>query len=267
MKKIFAMFFALAVAGGMQMAAQEGVSSQREELDRAELEQYRRRMAIPKRHYINLSRSWQHMKFASSNSEFAPDLRSTEGVALEAGSTFFFNGMRPIAGMVRIGLDFSYLDAQYNRFGITGIGVNGGSVKLAAHYANLGMRLGPSVTVTPVRNINVRGYVHVTPSMSAVIYDEFSLDNFEELKGGFSLGVAGGVQASWRFLTLGLELRDARAKLASVDPDKITLDDSGDSGGEFDGVEDLDDVEMNDAVGPKQKVKLPGVRLIFGFRF
>lgn len=206
----------------------------------------------PKRHYIHLAYANQEVEMTNWLS-----LKSDLGAALESGSTFFFNNRRPVAGMIRFGLDFSYLDLQLNAFrpeSLSGYFDNNwlrngflgdyyddieeywDDYGEEAWYANVGMQIGPSVTITPVSGLHIKGYVHYAPSLAA-----FSPDGFDDFQAGYAGHVTAGIQASYRFLTLGVEVRNATADLDLFGGDETFL--LGDN------------------------VKLPGTRFLLGFRF
>ncbi len=219
---------------------------------------YDPRIDLPKRHYINLSMANQKLKHA----QFGGEIKSKEGAAIEFGSTFFFNGKKPIltpyVGAIRFGLDFSYLDATYATFHYKGEE----GEKIESHFGNLGMQIGPSVTVTPLRKLNFKLYGHYAPSFTAFTLGK----DFDEVTYGYAGYITGGLQASYRFVTLGVELRGATTKLASISEDNFQ--------GELDEIpteipESADDVDfkLKFDKGNKVKTKLPGVRFTLGFRF
>lgn len=195
----------------------------------------------PKRHYINLAYATQQLKFdpftIGDYTTEPVSVKSDQAFAAEFGTTYFFNGKKPIAGMVRIGLDWSYLDVQYASFKAD---------EADAHFVNIGMQVGPSVTVTPVQNLHLKAYVHYAPSAAA-----FSPEGFDNIKFGYAGYVTGGVQASYRFITLGVEMRAGWSKMnmVTVDPESVI------EGGT---IYDKD---------VKVKTKLPSTRFIVGFRF
>ncbi len=203
---------------------------------------------IPKRHYINLAHANQKIEFDASERFPAETFRSDYGAAAEFGSTYFFNGKRPVMNnTMRFGLDWSYADLQYASFRF-----GRGHAEREGHFANIGMQIGPSVTVTPVHPLHIRAYVHYAPSVAG-----FSPSDFEDMKFGYAGYVTGGVQCSYRFVTLGVEIRSGRGKLWSVDEDALEeiLDDDGSH------------LDADDLVGPKTHAKLSGLRLVLGFRF
>ncbi len=193
---------------------------------------------IPKRRYINLSYVDQRVKFGAEDG-----MKSDYGAAFEWGRTFFFNGKRPVAGLIRFGLDWSWVDLQYAAYTVDDPGENDNPDKQTAHFANLGMQLGPSITVTPIKNLNVKIYGHYAPSAAG-----FSPDSFDDFKLGYVGYMTGGLHLSYRFITLGVELRRGTAKFSSFNT------------GEHEDFED-------DFVGPKVRTELPGTRFTLGFRF
>ena len=196
-------------------------------------------VTIPKRNYINLAFATQELKPAEDGFD-GDGLKSDMGLAAEFGRTFFFNGRKPIAGMVRIGIDWSYLDLQYASFK-----QEFGDESIDSHFANIGMQFGPSVTVTPFEKLNLKAYIRYAPSFAA-----FSPESWDNVKFGYAGYITGGVQASYRFITLGVELRSCKAKMSNIN------------------IEDIEEIEdLGDISGPKVKVKLPSTRFIVGFRF
>ncbi len=217
---------------------------------------YDPRTDIPKRHYINLSMGRQKIDYPNLDV-----MKSTESSSIEFGSTFFFNGRKPILtpglGAIRIGLDFSYLDISYASFKLQD--EYGDDVK--TFFGSIGMRIGPSVTITPLRKLNIRLYGHYAPSFTAYTLDK----KFEEVTYGYAGYLAGGLQVSYMFLTLGIEMRGTTAKMSRFDGlnvDTPGLDDI------WDGNEITEPgVDFGFQKGPKSKVKLPSTRFILGFRF
>ena len=69
------------------------------------------------------------------------------------------------------------------------------------HQAEIGMQVGPSVTVNPVGKLNVNAYFRFAPSFSALYDDDTLLGNYASYfvtGGGISYGVIGlGVESRW----------------------------------------------------------------------
>ena len=216
--------------------AQEEVEKKSETAKKTrQQKEYDPRATVPKRHYINFALASQKMQSTGQKT-----LKTAgNSYAVEMGSTFFFNAKKPIlipyAGALRIGLDYTYLDATWAEFELDD--------KSRTVFGNLGWQLGPSVTLTPLRRLHVRLYGHYAPSVVAYSADS----KFKHWSYGYAGYVTGGMQVSYRFLTVGLEWRSSTAKLKSVGEDEGQL--------------------LGFSFGPKTKVKLPGSRFIVGFRF
>lgn len=290
MKKILTLIFTLAIVGGVSaqqvqdddvvvatesvaademlnevVAAEETIAEAKEELAEVVEEKldanrrndgYDPRTDVPKRHYINLSFATQKL----DHPDFTGTIKAKEAAAIEFGSTFFFNGKNPVLtpgfGAIRFGLDFSYLDATYARFEYTEDGE-----KIESHFGNIGMQVGPSVTFTPLRKLNVKLYAHYAPSFVAFTLGK----DFDEVTYGYAGYITGGLQASYRFVTLGFELRGSTTKLASISEDNFSgeIDPPAGIPGSIDEV----DVNWSFDKGNKKKTKLPGARFTLGFRF
>jgi hypothetical protein len=192
----------------------------------------------PPNGYINLSLATQKIEYPG---ELA--YKSKNGYSLEFGNTFFFNGRRPVhtsAGDIRFGLDWSFLDLTYATYEIED---PDGLESMKSHFANVGMQIGPSVTFTPLDRLNVKLYGHYAPSFAA-----FTLYGFDEVTYGYAGYLTGGLNVSYSFVSLGVEVRGATTKL-----DKIDVESAGEEDWTFD--------------PEKATVKLPGMRFTLGFRF
>ncbi len=218
MKKLFATAFLALFAAGFASAQEQSKA--------------------PNRHYINFAFAFQEVNFETFTDKAGlRDHKMDWAVAAEFGSTFFMH-KKPIAGLLRIGLDFSYLDVQYGQIKPDGI-----NYEQDSHFANIGMQVGPSLTITPIRAINLKGYVHYAPSFAA-----YAPGSWETVYGGYAGYITGGVQLSLSAFTFGIEMRSAKANFKEVRTDNKS-------------------VESGEIFGDKDKTELPSTRFIFGFRF
>ncbi len=213
---------------------------------------------IPKRTYINLAYVTQSLKFDAYGDNAAQELKSNQGFALEWGKTFFFNAKRPVAKMIRFGLDWSWMDVQYASFKIKGVDEDDRPLEFDSHFINFGMQIGPSVTVTPMKWLNIKAYVHYAPSSVG-----FSPSDFSNIKFGYAGYVTGGLQASFKCVTLGIEMRSATAKFSTINMDALNNIEIDEDSEEMPNTDDI----LDDIMGPKVTTKLPGVRFTVGFRF
>jgi hypothetical protein len=218
----------------------------------------------PPNGYINLAWATQKIQYPGEDAT-----KTNEGFSLEFGNTFFFNGRRPVhtaAGDIRFGLDWSYLDLTYATY--DKLQDNPDLKVEKSHFANIGMQIGPSVTYTPIRKLNIKLYGHYAPSYAA-----FTLNGFDAVTHGYAGYVTGGLQVSYMFLTLGVEMRSATAQLATINEDSFNINPNIDpenlpDPGNLPDINDLEDsLTLKFNKGSKSKVKLPGTRFTLGFRF
>lgn len=213
--------------------------------------------------YINLSGLTQKIKPVG---RLDRTMKSSRGGALEFGNTYYIRPYKPFEvaplGKVRLGVDFSFLDLQgveYEQAGGT-----------KTYFGNIGMQVGPSVTVIPVKDVSVKLYLHYAPSLAGIVVDDAN-EGVNEVMLGYAGYVTGGLRASWKFLSLGVELRGATANLTAIDEDDIELDsvvnpgliDIHDPMGSLEALQPEWSVNTDRRV----KVKLPGVRFSLGFQF
>lgn len=211
-------------------------------------------LKVPKQTYINLSTTNTNLKMMGG-----AGMRSNMGAAFEVGKTFFFNGKKPLvvanAAEVRFGLDASFLDLQVNKWNKSVIAGE------EMYYAHVGMQFGPSVTVTPLKNMNIRLYGHYAPSFAVLtLGDDVDAGGMY----GFTGYMTGGLHVSYKFVTLGVELRGATSNMNKVSADNFMPDVDIPEGAQS--LDDID-VQVKMKAASKVDVKLPGVRWTLGFRF
>ena len=186
--------------------------------------------------YLNIGYVWQKLKPTYGNLQAESDY----GVSLSWGRTYYLHP-RPLLGMVKIGLDWSWLDVNYADYSLTskpGLAADPG-----IHQVDLGMSIGPSVTVRPVGGLKVSAYGRFTPSCSLAILGE---ETYADFAGFFNVGAS----VAWNALSVGLEGRWGKAKYGGA-----TL--SGE-----DGEERIPDIQ-----GSPSRLRTSSLRLYLGFRF
>lgn len=151
--------------------------------------------------YFNLSYGVQKVKndFKSAESEMA--------FALMLGKTFYLH-KKPIAGMLKFGLDWTYIDLNFAKYkdlpssDNTSIPVDSDiePVDWGIMQAEAGMGFGPSVTINPVNHLKLSVYFHVTPSYSAMIQNS-------EMYHHYATFFNTGLTVSYKIISLGVESR------------------------------------------------------------
>lgn len=155
---------------------------------------------ILRKKYTNLSFSNIEM-----TQEDSPTLKSNYGAAFTVGRTFFVH-KKPIARMIRFGIDATWFDINYINYNVEyryqdERGQSGYESDLISfHQAEIGMQIGPSITINPVSKLNVHSYIRYAPSFSA-LYDGNSF------RGGYAGFLVGGGAVSYGVIGLGVEAR------------------------------------------------------------
>lgn len=155
----------------------------------------------PRAKFTNVGFVYSHLRQGDY-----PKLHSDFGASLFKGRTYYMH--RPIAGMMRFGIDAVWSDLSYvnykvnehypqewgeeevNRFNI--------------HEVGIGMQVGPSVTVNLCKRLQMSAYFRYNPTLQCFYADEFTAGFGNMFTGGFSLnyGVVG----------LGIETRFGKSK-------------------------------------------------------
>ena len=142
-------------------------------------------------------------------------LSPLKGVALVSGRSIYLH-KSPIAGMIKFSIDLGadinyaqYLPAEgdYNMdSSLTediGIGISG------RHHLDIGMFLGPAVSVNPVGDLMVTAYFRFVPSYSAFLMD---VDAYH----GFTPFFTYGGEVTWKWIGLGVEGRSGYGSYSSI---------------------------------------------------
>lgn len=200
---------------------------------------------------------WKRTKFfdiAFVSSHIKPEdgleKDSKFGVALNLGNTYFLH-RKPLAGMVKIGLDAIWADINYvnydkgsfsfsnlpsmsdyddyNDFDYDEEDFELGS--LGWHKLDIGMGVGPSVHVAPftsfsngLEHLRAQLYFHFTPSFSALIVSD---DNETKAHYGFSPVFNFGGVISYKMIAIGVEGRWCSAKYKNLSFDDEDEDEFG----------------------------------------
>lgn len=189
--------------------------------------------------YINFSFS----KLNFRQNDF-PALKSNYGGAFSIGNTYFFH-KKPIANMIRLGIDATWIDVNYTNYKLE-FRDNESQYderEIANwHQAEISMQVGPSITVNPISQLNLHGYLRYAPSFSG-------LYNGDSFRGNYATFFVSGGAVSYGAIGLGIEARFGNSKY------KDLL-----------GEESNEDSEEKDTSSP-QKTKFSGMRVYISLRF
>ena len=201
--------------------------------------------------YMGQELSGEYITAASGKQSLMSDL----GGSLSWGHTFYLH-KKPIANMVKFGLDWTWLDLNAAQYKATG------SMENAFYQVDAAMQLGPSITINPVGRLKLSGYARITPTYSA-----FWMDN--TLAHGYATFYNYGATIAWRMLSFGVELRNGLKDKAEYK--LIDIEESLE--GSLDDIDDLDDLEGNlglpslSTTGKSNFWNSHTIRFFIGFRF
>lgn len=175
-----------------------------------------------------------------------PALKSNYGAAFTVGRTYFVH-KNPLAGMVRFGIDATWFDLNYTNY-TTRLAENENSYgeheTSDSHQAEIGMQVGPSITVNPVDKLNIHGYFRYAPSFSG-------LYNGDIFAGNYATFFVSGAAVSYAAIGLGVEARFGNSTYKEL----------------FGGDSDEDYEEESEKTSFSLKTKFTGVRFYLTFRF
>lgn len=242
-------------------------------LDNAEKEQ----------HYENVWKRKKYWKLGFGN----PSIERTDGeamtwetefaVSLQRGKTLYFHS-KPLWGMVKIGLDYGFMDLSYAKLKLKtakstgnvpstpgtnpGSNSNGGfdeivsddpsgsiismmGVDLGMHKIDYNLHVGPSISVNPWNHLIVAAYFHAMPTASGILEnDKFSY--------GFGCAMSAGVSVAYKAISVGVE-----GVWSTIKYKQASFDDEGD-----------DDEEDANLFNTKDfKLKQKGPRFYVALRF
>ena len=191
----------------------------------------------PKRNYVNLAYVHQKNIFDRGASP-AESFTSWFGVAAELGFTYFINEKNPASDMLYFGLDLSYLDMQFNSFKMKDTAEGEKNRDRFTNFGNLGIQLGPSLTIMPKERLAANLFVHYAPSIAA-----YALPSYDYIYYGYAGYITLGAKITLRYVSLGVETRYTETKMSY-------------SGGNA-------EIKSTNPL----KMKIPNTRVILGFRF
>lgn len=173
------------------------------------LEEDARQQKVWKRSkYFNIAYVTQSLKDRGSGDK----LNSKFGVSLVRGKTYYLHA-KPIAGMIKIGIDWTQVDLNYVRYKDlvfqeqTQNGIE--EEKLTAHQFEYSMHVGPSVTINPVDYLLVNVYGRFAPTFSAIYSNNG--DEHEVGPSYVSYWIFGGA-VSYKTISFGFETRFGKGK-------------------------------------------------------
>ena len=171
----------------------------------------------------------------SLEQEGCPELKSNYGAMFSVGRTFYLH-KKPIGKVLKFGIDATWFDLTYTNYKVQHITYYETN-NFQIHEAEAGMQIGPSLTLNPIKKMNIHLYFRYAPSFSCYYAD----DSFQ---GKYATYLASGGAFSYSFFGLGIEWRHSTNKFDPL----LSLDSA------------LEDVK-------KLKTKTNGIRAYITFKF
>ena len=187
--------------------------------------------------YINLNYSG-----ASIKQKHTAKISNNFGAGFTVGHTYYLH-KEPVGDIFRFGLDATWFDINYNNFSYdyTDLSDSNRKTEETIHEGEVGMQIGPSVTITPADKLDIRAYFRYAPSC-AVLYDSI----IEEVSCNYASMFVGGVSVNYGIIGVGIETRFGSSKL-----NEYKFEDNG----------------HGDIKTDKISTKLSGFRAYLSFRF
>lgn len=190
-------------------------------------------------------------------------LKNNIGVSFTSGRSYYLH--KPIAGRLRIGLDWAWTDINYASYKVNYIYTDAATstqseaedddsdddryTNLTMHGVDIGMQIGPSVTYAVTNDIQLHAYGRYAPAFS-LLYDG------DHVQGGFGNFCVIGANVSWKCIGLGIEGRFGGSTYKNLD-----------SGDEPEDYADFVDDGIHIAPNEKGKTTYSGFRAYITFRF
>lgn len=242
---------------------QSQLASQQETIDKVEEDELNRKIWNDRAKYFNI----YYVNQSITQEDIDGTWKNDFGVALAMGKTFYLH-KKPILGMIKFGIDWSYFDLNFAKYTDNWGFFNGDAEYYGGgnyyyddyaygiepediYQAEIGTAIGVSVTVNPYDHIKAAGYFRVVPSYSML----YAAEDFSGSYGTFFL--AGG-SVAYKAISLGIEARWGKAKYDSM----LNLDD----------LDDIDENMSDDDIfegnyDGSSKWKTGSVRFYISFRF
>lgn len=268
MKKIYILMVLFLTATGFRAQAQDDAANRQQdslqqvvnqltaEVDNYAKEDLYRKIWKDRAKYFNIG----YVQQTLTDKTFGGEIKSDFGVSLSNGKTYYLH-KKPIAGMMKFGLDWTWMDINYAKSTTQVIDEENATVSSEAmHQLEYGMQFGPSFTINPVHHLKVSGYFRVTPSYSMLYMNETLHHHYVTMwNAGFAV--------AWKMISVGAEWRWGSATYKGLSLDESNFDE--------DSFEETDDPSMDDIVGDlfgqlsvaERKLKTSSLRLYVSFRF
>lgn len=185
--------------------------------------------------------------------------KSDYGFSLAVGRTYYLH-KKPILNMIKFGLDATWIDISYAKYSnpegwedfTSEPAESEGEEEfdLGAHQIDLGLHVGPSITINPVDHLKINAYFHFIPTGSVAILND-------EANACYVSNFAIGGAISYKVISLGIESRWGKAKYNSFGMEE-----------DIENIEMGDNAEMGDfLISEKNRLKTKSLRFFLILRY
>lgn len=129
------------------------------------------------------------------------DVENDFSVSLNRSRTFYLHN-HAIGNILKFGIDATWIDLGYSKYSSRTF-TEESSTEL--HHAEISMNIGPSVTICPVRSLNLHGYCKFAPTISALINGDIMEE--EAIYANYGNFFVTGANLSYGFFGIGAEYR------------------------------------------------------------
>jgi len=173
--------------------------------------------------YINFNYAFQNAKFNSIDK-----VSSNIGAALTVGHTYYILKSKPLGGVVRFGIDATWIDINYANYNLKLSSIPSPQaefynisdlVEQKIHQLEIGMQVGPSITITPIENLNLSAYFRFAPSFSTSVR---VIDEDTYVDRGYASFFVAGASVAYKMISLGVEQRWGKPKYKSINLSDVT---------------------------------------------
>ena len=186
-----------------------------------------------------------------------PSLHSDLGGSLTLSQSLWF--LKPRSQRFKLGIDFGWLDLDYNYFKVKMISEQGGYFRYTFHQGNIGVLAGLGADFHITKSLRIHGRVCYNPALSCDYINE-------EINYGFASCFATGLMLTWKHIGLGIDFKFGKSKYKNMD----SVDDVDDEDYENDEIyNESNGLELPGTFGSREstKVNLFSVRSSIVFTF
>ena len=133
--------------------------------------------------------------------------KSDYGFFLSYGRTYYLH-RKPLFKRIKFGLDLTLPDLTYVKYSEPTALHSEDESDFGIHQADIGLPIGPSLTINPVSHLKVSGYFHFVPSASIVVLDS-------EVNAKYVSFFTCGGAIAYKIISLGVESRWGSANYKS----------------------------------------------------